>query len=126
MLYAGGCRFVVDGLIYGITPEMVSSRSPMADLWKQAQWLLDDHGASNVRAAKVKAHRSRKKALDEGGHSGVIDWYGNAAADYYAKELAKLRWREIEAEGRADGSNGTSFEDSSSAPRLWRRSHSAS
>ncbi len=67
----------------------------VADLWKRARWLLDDHGPG-FQGRKLKTHRSRARAVEEGGLGGDIDWFGNAAADLHAKELARSRWQAIE------------------------------
>ncbi len=89
--YAGDCRAVIEGCKNGVSTELTSSRSPMADLWKRVHWLLRDHGPV-VTACKIKAHQTRSKAYEEGGLDGLVQWHGNNAADQHAKQLARSRW----------------------------------
>ncbi len=95
IMYVGDCKAVIDGVANGVHEGLTSSKSPMADLWKRVQWLVRDHG-QGVGARKVKAHRSRQRAFDEGGAGGLLDWHGNDSADQFAKQLARSRWRDME------------------------------
>ncbi len=66
-----------------------SSASADADLWRQLDGLIRQHGAP-PRVLKTKAHRSRRQAqADE--TDGIQHWLGNKAADAIAKGLARSR-----------------------------------
>ncbi len=89
--YVGDCHYVVDGLEAGVPLSFASSESVHADLWRRARWLVNDHGPG-VTAVKIKAHRSRTRAQNEGGAGGLELWHGNRLADATGTGLALRLW----------------------------------
>ncbi len=87
--FISDCRYVVEGVLASIPKDRTSSAELHADLWREAEWLQADHGAP-FSILKIKAHRSRAKAVSEAnGELNLTDWIGNDKADEYAKELTR-------------------------------------
>ncbi len=85
--YVGDCKDVLDGVRDGIPPALTSARNPNADLWREAQRLIQQHGTTPL-VKKTKAHRSRASAVGDR-DDGLEHWLGNDAADTAAKSLAR-------------------------------------
>ncbi len=94
------CQWVFEGFSTGIPKKYTSSASEHADLWRQAKWAMDDHDGG-LSIFKVKAHRSRARAIEEDGEEGDKLWAGNDAADAAAKSLAKTAWESREVGRRS-------------------------
>ncbi len=87
--FIGDCKHVVDAASFGVPERWASSNNINADLWRETLNLQRDHEAL-PHAVKIKAHRSRSAAAEDGGDGGGIRrWLGNRAADHQAKELAR-------------------------------------
>ncbi len=85
-IYVGDCQHVLDIVKKGVEPKHVSARSLSADLWSEVRFLLRDRGGE-AAVRKIKAHRSRQAALDDGDDEQI--WDGNQQADAHCKALAR-------------------------------------
>ncbi len=97
--FIGDCKGVIDAATDGVPLAWTCSRNPNADLWREARRLQGDHDTLPA-ARKVTAHRSRRRAADEG-EVALRWWKGNHEADSYAKSLAKAA---VEADGLEEAS----------------------
>ncbi len=87
--YVGDCRYVLEGAECGVRPFLMSSAAADPDLWRVIDLLVRDRGAPPT-LSKVKAHRSRTRALQDGTEA-LVDWQGNDQADIAAKSFDKRR-----------------------------------
>ncbi len=106
--YYSDCQYVVAGARRGIPRRLTNSNSEHADLWRQVQHSLNDHGPGTA-IEKVKAHRSHTRAMQEDGDER--HWRGNDAADRAAKELAKGIWRTIEPRVKQQKADRSRWQD---------------